>query len=194
MRAKVTLRRLGILMFMLCVVCAGVCAQKTRRAHGDADSRFGPAVRSYLAYLRNEQEVVDDRVSRREVNRTYYVRNSNRIKALREMAIRIALESDNDYLPELEAVSLDEFDQLFDDPHPTPETLRTDETLNYQLRYLGALTEGREKFYLFARLDPYEQAELRKKEKEKAKSQPETTAPGPSSANSATRPRRIISP
>lgn len=31
------------------------------------DSEFGPVVRAYLGYLRNEQEVVDDRASRREV-------------------------------------------------------------------------------------------------------------------------------
>ncbi|MCA1591886.1 MAG: hypothetical protein LC754_04375 [Acidobacteria bacterium] len=194
MKAKFTLQRRAILIFMLCAACAvAVCGQKSRRARQD-DARFGPAVRAYLAYLRNEQEVVDDRVSRREVNRAYYVRNSNRIRALREMATRIALENNNDYLPELEAVSLDEFDQLFDDPLPTPETLRTGETLNYQLRFLGTVAEGREKFYLFARLDPYEQSELRKKERGKSQPGAPASPAQPSSIESATRPRRVVSP
>src|SRR5258705_11402712 len=70
-----------------------------------SDEEFGPVVRAYLGYLRNEQEVVDDRASRREVTSTYYRHNSNRIKALRQMAIRLARETHNDYLPELEAVS-----------------------------------------------------------------------------------------
>ena len=30
-----------------------------------SDEEFGPVVRAYLGYLRNEQEVVDDRASRR---------------------------------------------------------------------------------------------------------------------------------
>src|SRR4051812_48573394 len=81
-----------------------------------SDEQFGPVVRAYLGYLRNEQHVVDDRVSRREIKRDYYLRNSNRIRALRSMAIRIADESNNDYLPELEAVAADEFGLLFEHP------------------------------------------------------------------------------
>src|SRR6478735_9467741 len=69
---------------------------------------FGPVVSAYLGYLRNEQEVVDDRASRREISSNYYRRNSSRIKALRQMAIRLARETNNDYLPELEAVAVDE--------------------------------------------------------------------------------------
>ncbi len=79
-----------------------------------SDEEFGPVVRAYLGYLRNEQEVVDDRVSRREISMTYYRRNSNRIKALRQMAIRLARETHNDYLPELEAVASNEFGLLFE--------------------------------------------------------------------------------
>ena len=33
-----------------------------------SDDEFGPVVRAYLGYLKNEQEVVDDRASRREVS------------------------------------------------------------------------------------------------------------------------------
>jgi len=43
--------------------------------------------------------------SRPEIKRQYYVRNMNRIKALREVALRIARSSDNDFIPELEAVA-----------------------------------------------------------------------------------------
>src|SRR6478736_4161557 len=84
---------------------------------------FGPVVRAYLGYLRNEQEVVDDRASRREISSTYYRRNSNRIRALRQMAVKIAKETQNDYLPELEAVTRDEFGLLFEQP-PKPQEMR----------------------------------------------------------------------
>src|ERR1700704_7169044 len=86
-----------------------VSAQSSREP-----SQFGPVVSAYLGYLRNEQEVVDDRASRREISRAYYRRNSNRIRALREIAVRIARESGNDYLPELEAVAGDELGTLFE--------------------------------------------------------------------------------
>jgi hypothetical protein len=78
-----------------------------------AASEFGPVVTAYLGYLSNEQEVVDDRASRKEITAAYYRRNSNRIHALREMAIRLVRQSGNDYVPELEAVTVDEFGTIF---------------------------------------------------------------------------------
>ena len=126
------------------------------------EEEFGPVVRAYLGYLRNEQEVVDDRVSRREVSAAYYRHNSNRIRALRQIAIRIARETQNDYLPELEAVSRDELRLLFEQP-PRVESLRVNEIVGYTFRFLGSVRSG-ETFYVFARLDPYEQSELREKD------------------------------
>ncbi|HLN99865.1 MAG TPA: hypothetical protein VK208_15510 [Pyrinomonadaceae bacterium] len=120
--------------------------------------QFGPVVSAYLGYLRNEQEVVDDRASRREVSAAYYRRNSNRIRALRQMAVHLARESGNDYLPELEAVTGDELGLLFERP-PRFQTLRVGEVVQTTFRYLGPVRAG-ELFYVFARLDPYEQAEL----------------------------------
>src|SRR5688572_23602716 len=122
------------------------------------DQFFGPVVRAYLGYLRNEQEVVDDRASRREVNAAYYRRNSNRIRALRQMAVQIARETQNDYLPELEAIAGDELNLLFERPLQF-HRLRIGEVVQTNFRYLGAVRTG-EPFYVFARLDPYEQSEL----------------------------------
>ena len=137
---------------------SGARAQTSQRS----DEEFGPVVRAYLGYLRNEQEVVDDRVSRREVSPTYYRHNSNRIKALRQMAIRLARETHNDYLPELEAVSATELGLLFGPQPPTPSSLKAGEIIRNTFRFLGVVRSG-EVFYLFARLDPYEQAELAEK-------------------------------
>src|SRR5216110_1199323 len=99
----------------LCIFLAASPAVSQNRPDKESE-QFGPVVTSYLGYLRNEQEVVDDRVSRREISRAYYRRNSNRIRALREIAMRIARETHNDYLPELEAVAGDELGTLFERP------------------------------------------------------------------------------
>ena len=135
-----------------------------------SDDEFGPVVRAYLGYLKNEQEVVDDRNSRHEVSASYYRRNSNRIRALRQMAIRLARETHNDYLPELEAVSGNEMNLLFGSNPPQIARLKAGEVVRNTFRYLGVVRAG-ETFYLFARLDPYEQAEL--SEKASAVRQPE---------------------
>ncbi len=74
------------------------------------------------------------------------------------MAIKLARESHNDYLPELEAVAADEFNLLFEKP-PQLSTLKPGVVLRNTFRFLGTVRSG-DQFYLFARLDPYEQAEL----------------------------------
>ena len=147
--------------FLLVAFCAFTSVH-ARQTVQYSDEEFGPVVRAYLGYLKNEQEVVDDRVSRREVSASYYRRNSNRIKALRQVAIRLARETHNDYLPELEAVSGDEMNLLFGSNPPQIARLRVGEVLRNTFRFLGSLRTG-ETFYLFARLDPYEQAELTEK-------------------------------
>lgn len=163
---------------------AFLCAQAGQGPRSSSDDEFGPVVRAYLGYLRNEQEVVDDRVSRHEVSSSYYRRNSNRIKALRQMAIRLARESHNDYLPELEAVAGSEFNLLFGSQPPQVANLKVGEVLRNTFRFLGMVRSG-EPFYVFARLDPYEQAELL--EKTVSKSAPDVEI----APKNATRTRRV---
>lgn len=153
------LELLTIAVVLICLIAPAANAQTQR--HSQDTNEFGPVVRAYLGYLQNEQEVVDDRASRHEVNQAYYRRNSNRIRALRQMAVSIARDSRNDYLPELEAVTRDEMRLLFERP-PRAETLREGEVLRNTFRFLG-IVRAVETFYVFARLDPYEQAELAEK-------------------------------
>ena len=126
----------------------------------------------------------------------YYRRNSNRIRALRQMAIKLVRDSGNDYVPELEAVAVDELRTLFEKP-PNPTTFRTNEILANKFRFLGVAHTG-EVFYLFARLDPYEQAELMQKQSADV-SRPglpqnvnAADAKGQGAGQTVTRPRRAI--
>jgi len=166
------------------LLLGGVALSATPQDKGDTE--FGPVVRAYLGYLRNEQEVVDDRVSRREISRAYYRRNSNRIRALRATAIRLAHESGNDYLPELEAVATDELGTLFEHP-PKATTLHIGEVLANTFRYVGSVRSG-EIFYVFARLDPYEQSE--RKRGAQQTSGAGGLAPDPTPTPAGVRPRR----
>jgi hypothetical protein len=193
MRRARRLTTLLTLTLLLLSAGADASAQRRQRA-APAAEEFGPNVRAYLGYLRNEQEVVDDRASRREIDRRYYLHNSNRINALRQMALRIARDSGNDYLPELEAVSLGEFDQLFDDPLPEVSELEPGLLLDYKFRFLGTVLSRGEKFYLFARLDPYEQAEMRKQGGVKAQPNGHAATSPPAGSDSTVRPRRVSSP
>ena len=88
----------------------------------------------------------------------------------------------------------DELRNLFEHP-PKPASLHVGEILNNTFRFLGTVRAG-ETFYIFARLDPYEQAELMQKQLQK---QPLANEPvpesGASSGHQATeRPRRATMP
>lgn len=195
MISLISLGRFFIALSIL-LLLSGVAVAQRSASSGDGNdiSEFGPVMRAYLGYLNNEQEVVDDRASRREISAAYYRRNSNRIRVLRQMAIRLARHSGNDYVPELEAVTLDEFGTLFERP-PKPTTFRVNEILANKFRFLGAVHSG-EVFYLFARLDPYEQAELIQRQRK----DPVTLSAGSSTGGgegqrlgqSTTRPRRAV--
>jgi hypothetical protein len=178
-------------MFSLVAVVAFQGFAEAQRSALPKDSEFGPVVTAYLGYLSNEQEVVDDRISRREISAAYYRRNSNRIGALRQMALRLVRQSRNDYVPELEAVTGDELGTIFEQP-PRLASLRDQEIFANKFRFLGTVQNG-EMFYLFARLDPYEQAELIQRG---AKVSPVggagAHAAGPSVDQSSTRARRVV--
>jgi hypothetical protein len=117
------------------------------------------------------------------------------------MAIRLVTKSGNDYVPELEAVTPDEFGTIFENP-PNPRSFRVNQLVTNTFRYLGAVNTG-EMFYVFARLDPYEQAALMEgKDQTERKSQTEVksqtgnpqagdpTAKGLKVGETSTRPRR----
>lgn len=179
----------AILLFLICVAAGGVASAQNVQAD---ESEFGPIVRAYLGYLKNEQEVVDDRASRHEVKRAYYIRNSNRIRALRQIAVQIARETGNDYLPELEAAAAAEFRNLLEHP-PNPSNLRIGDVYSNTFRFLGPVRVG-ETFYIFARLDPYEQAELLEKETIKPGQPSPPSAPAPVAGEATSRPRRVATP
>jgi hypothetical protein len=155
-----------------------------------SDSEFGPVMTAYLGYLNNEQEVVDDRASRKEITVAYYRRNSNRIQALRQMAMRLVRQSENDYVPELEAVTVDELRTIFEYP-PKPALFRQNEVIANKFRYLGAVRVG-DTFYLFARLDPYEQAELLQRDMKGKSALDNSSATGQRIGEASTRSRRAV--
>jgi hypothetical protein len=174
--------RFALLVITL-LMLGGVAA-----AQRQSEPVFGPVVSAYLGYLNNEQEVVDDRASRREITPGYYRRNSNRIHALKQMAVKLARQTGNDYVPELEAVTVDEFGTIFERA-PRPAGLQPNEVVANKFRFLGSVHTG-ETFYLFARLDPYEQADQMAKAS-KSSGLPSTTTNVSGRAETSTRARRV---
>ncbi len=185
-------------LFFLCLILVLLSAVTSSAQKPNApkqnifeeDEEFGPIVRSYLAHLEDEQDVTDDRASRHEINPAYYRRNSNRILALRQTVIRLARESGNDFVPELEAVAFDELKTIFE-TLPDVKKINVGDILNNTFRYLGTVRVG-VVFYIFERLDPYEQADLIKKQKEETR--PRTTEKKTEASGAATAKEKTQAP
>src|SRR5438552_18951250 len=91
--------RSGAVILLFSAICLAPSSASAQSGHQD-ELEFGPIVRAYLQYLDTEQNVVDDRISRREVSPGYYRRNSNPIHALRALPTSLARANNNDYLHE----------------------------------------------------------------------------------------------
>src|SRR5438045_541504 len=81
MRAERGLFKFILPVFLACAACAAVSAQQRSHRQRGEDAEFGPNVRAYLGYLRDEQEVVDDRGSRREIKRSAHMTNPTRSRS-----------------------------------------------------------------------------------------------------------------
>lgn len=167
-----------LFLFLLGLVClnATFAQEQTRTPPKETTQKefvfeepqpeFGPVVSAYLSYLDAEQDVTDDRASRHEISRAYYIRNTSRISALRKAVLKIVSESNNDYVPELEAVVADELHTIFEQK-PDIKKLKVGDILNNTFRYLGEV-RVRFVFYIFERLDIYEQADLIKQQQKQS--------------------------
>lgn len=142
-------------VLFLLLLAASVSFAQTAKPKKQAQE-FGPNVQAYLDYLKNELTVTDAHESQREVSPEYIRHNFNRVSALRQFAIKLASESEVDYVPEMEAVALREFPLLFTENAPKPADLKSGEIYS-SFRYLGSVRSGREIFYIFCRLDPFEE-------------------------------------
>ena len=141
-------------VLILLLIPISISAQ-TAKPRKPVARKFGPNVQAYLDYLQSELTVTDLPASRREIDPEYVRHNYNRVSALRQFAIRLAGESEVDYVPEMEAVAEREFRLLFPDDQPATTDLKAGEIYS-SYRYLGT-ARYRETFYIFARLDPFEE-------------------------------------
>ena len=158
-------------VFALLLAACLIAPAQTAKPKKQTQKKIGPNVQAYLDYLETELTVTDARESQREVSPEYIRHNFNRVSALRQFAFKIAGESDVDFVPEMEAVVEREFHLLFPENAPKPTDLKVEEVYS-GFRFLGSV-RNREVFYIFSRLDPFEEEAL----KPKAQNSPNAAAP-----------------
>jgi hypothetical protein len=112
---------------------------------------YGPEIKSYLDFLRGEEEELNFQIRRQEITRKAYQRAKSKVAILRQAVLRIYDETGVDNVPELHVVASDELDQLIEDGAALLKDLKPGAVIGEKWRYVGPVTRG-EPFHVFERL------------------------------------------
>jgi hypothetical protein len=112
---------------------------------------YGPEIRSYLDFLRGEEEELDFQIRRREISRKTYQRARSKVAILRQTVLQIYQETGVDNVPELHVVAPDEIDQLIEDGAVLLKEIKPGAVIGEKWRYVGPVMRG-EAFHVFERL------------------------------------------
>jgi hypothetical protein len=143
MRAKATL--------LLFLTAAHVLVFPSIDAAGSQLDRYGPEVKSFLNFLRQEEDELEFQIRQSEISRRDYTRARNRIAVHRQALLRIVEETGEDIVPELHVVTISEVGHLIEDGAKGLRGIKSGDVVQKKWRYRGVATRG-ETFYIFERL------------------------------------------
>jgi hypothetical protein len=116
-------------------------------------SGYGPEVKSFLEYIRHEEDELEFQNRHNEISRREYLLTKTRMAIHRQTVLNLARESGEDSVPELHIVTAPEVDQLIEDGTALLKNIKTGDVIKEKWRYLGSVRRG-ETFYIFERLTP----------------------------------------
>ncbi len=111
---------------------------------------FGPAVRNYLVGLDEEFKELDFQVRHGEISRALHAKARARLQILRRHVERLAFERDEDRVPEIEVLTVEEFSALGLASRPNPAKLQVGGRLGERWNVI-AIESGRPQFFVFER-------------------------------------------
>jgi hypothetical protein len=116
-----------------------------------AQTGYGPEVKSFLDLMRHEEDELEFQIRHSEITRKEYVRSKNRIAIHRKRVLSLVEETNQDHVPELHVVAAAELDQLIEDGTAALKGIKRGDIIKQKWRYLGSENRG-ELFYIFERL------------------------------------------
>jgi len=121
------------------------------RAAARQTNGYGPEVKSFLEYIRHEEDELEFQNRHREISRREYLLTKTRMAIHRQTVLNLVRESGEDSVPELHVVTAPEVDQLIEDGTALLKNIQTGDVIKEKWRYLGSVRRG-ETFYIFERL------------------------------------------
>ena len=112
---------------------------------------YGPEVKSFLDWMRHEEEELEFQIRHNEISRREYIRSKTRLAIHRQTVLDLVRESGRDKVPELHVVAASELEQLIEDGANAIKNIERGDIIKDKWRYLGSVHRG-EIFYIFERL------------------------------------------
>ncbi|MFY9610808.1 MAG: hypothetical protein WAU45_19620 [Blastocatellia bacterium] len=146
-------RQFRLLRLRTCVMVL-ICGLVGSRAASTTNAQNGPEVKSFLDFMRHEEDELEFQIRHNEITRKEYARSKSRIAIHRQTVLRLVEETGQDHVPELHVVAAGELDQLIDDGTAAVKGIKPGDVVKLKWRYLGSEKRG-EAFYIFERLPRY---------------------------------------
>jgi TonB family protein len=139
---------------LVAVSIAALCFVTPFVAKGGAQQKratYGPVVNAYLTGLAEELNELEYQLRHREIARADYDLSKQRLTILRRFVGRLARDSREDQVPELQVLTDDELGTLGLNTRPHPDELEIGDLPDGQWRVIG-IERGRSRFFVFLRL------------------------------------------
>ncbi|HEU4387596.1 MAG TPA: hypothetical protein VFV34_07350 [Blastocatellia bacterium] len=112
---------------------------------------YGPEVRSFLSFVKGEEDELNFQIRRGEISRKAYVRSKNRFAILRQAVLDRVRKTGEDRVPEFNVVTAEEIQSLLPDGLASIKGVKPGGKIGEKWRYVGSITRG-ERFYIVERL------------------------------------------
>ena len=116
-----------------------------------AQSNYGPEVKAFLSFLRQEENELQFQITHNEISRKEFLRSKNRISVNRDAVLKFVKETGEDRVPDYNVVASSEADQLTENGARLMKSAKPGEVLGNKWRFIGSETRG-EIFYILERV------------------------------------------
>ena len=137
------------LLFIAAII--GLGGLMSSRAQTTRKPYYGPVVAAYLTSLREELNELDFQLRQREITRDEYNLTKARLSLLRRIVQERAQKTHVDYVPELQALTLDEFGMVGLSQPPEPDKLQLGQVFDESWQ-LTSIEIAKPQFYVFEKV------------------------------------------
>ena len=112
---------------------------------------YGPEVKSFLSFIKQEEDELTFQIKNNEISRREYLRSKTRLDILKQSVLDRVRRTHEDLVPEFHVVIASEIDSLVPDGTALMKNIKPGGNMGSKWRYVGKVIRG-ETFYIVERI------------------------------------------